>query len=85
MKFYMPVRLFDEEDCVIKHAKDIAALGHKALIVTGKNSARKCGALDDVEAALGQEELDYLIFSDVEENPSVETVLFAGEKYGAEN
>ncbi|MCR4586547.1 MAG: iron-containing alcohol dehydrogenase, partial [Lachnospiraceae bacterium] len=46
---------------------------------------RKCGALDDVEAALGQEELDYLIFSDVEENPSVETVLFAGEKYGAEN
>ena len=39
MRFYMPVNVFDEDDCVKKHGKEIAAFGKKALIVTGKHSA----------------------------------------------
>lgn len=56
------------------HAAELAALGHNALIVTGKNSAQKCGALADVIAALEEGGVSYSIFNCVEENPSIETV-----------
>ena len=76
MKFYMPVRVYDEPDCVSSHAKEIRALGTKPLIVTGRSSARKSGALDDIAAAVGE----YVLFDEVEENPSVETILKGAEK-----
>ena len=84
MKFYMPVRVFDEKDCVISHAGELAALGRKALIVTGKSSAKANGSLDDVVSALTQEGRDYLIFSGAEENPSTDTVLSAGRQFASE-
>ena len=77
MKFYMPVRVYDEENCVMRHAAELAALGKRALIVTGRHSAVKCGALDDVCAALEMHGRSWSVFSEVEENPSVETVLKA--------
>lgn len=77
MKFYMPVRVYDEPECVKKHAKEIAQYGSKALIVTGRHSAAACGALDDVIAALKEYGRAYCVFSEVEENPSVETVMKA--------
>ena len=52
MKYYMPVRVYDEAECVKAHAKEIASFGTKALIVTGRHSAKACGALDDVICAL---------------------------------
>ena len=84
MKFYMPVRLFDEEECVKAHAKDIAAFGKKALIVTGKHSAFANGSLDDVTAVLKDAGIEYLVFSEVEENPSVETVFAAKDRFASE-
>ena len=77
MQFYMPVRVFDEADCVAKHAAYLASFGKKALIVTGKSSAVKCGALNDVEDALKETGTEWCVFSEVEENPSVETVVRA--------
>lgn len=77
MKFYMPVKVFDEPECVLHHAGDLASLGKKALIVTGKRSAARCGALSDVIQALEAEGRTWCHFSEVEENPSVETVLRA--------
>ncbi|MBP3871686.1 MAG: iron-containing alcohol dehydrogenase [Faecalicoccus sp.] len=74
MKFYMPVKVYDEKDSVSKHAKELAALGNKALIVTGRTSAKKTGALDDVCDALKQYNKEWCVFNGVEENPSVETV-----------
>lgn len=74
MKFYMPVKVYDEKDCVAQHAKELATLGKKALIVTGRTSARKNGALDDVCEALKQYDTQWVEFNEVEENPSVETV-----------
>lgn len=84
MKFYMPVRLFDEEECVKAHAKDIAALGKKALIVTGKHSAFSNGSFDDIAQVLKDTETDYQVFSEVEENPSVETVFAAKDRFASE-
>ena len=52
MKFYMPTKVYDESNTVAAHAAELAALGSKALIVTGRHSAEKCGALQDVKDAL---------------------------------
>ncbi|MBR6256596.1 MAG: iron-containing alcohol dehydrogenase [Lachnospiraceae bacterium] len=83
MKFYMPVRVYDEDECVKAHAKDIAALGNKALIVTGKHSAFANGSFDDVAEVLNDVKIEYSVFSEVEENPSVETVFAAKDKYAS--
>ena len=77
MKFYLPTAVYDEKECVAAHAAELAALGSKALIVTGRHSAARCGALDDVLRALRDHGTGHCIFSEVEENPSVETVVRA--------
>ena len=48
MKFLMPTLVYSEENCVLRHSAELASLGSRALIVTGKNSARRCGAFADV-------------------------------------
>ena len=77
MNFYMPVKVYSEENCVQRHAAELSALGKRALIVTGKSSARKCGAFFDVTGALEQFGVSWVEFAEVEENPSVETVMKA--------
>ena len=82
--FYMPTRVFSEENAVIRHAKDIASFGKKALIVTGKHSAFANGSYDDLVSALQSEGLRHVVFSEVEENPSVTTIMKARD-FGLEN
>ena len=77
MLFYMPTKVYSEPDCVKKHGSELASFGRRAMIVTGRNSARKCGALQDVTAALESAGCGYVIFDRVEENPSIETVMQA--------
>ena len=77
MNFYMPAKVYSEENCVLNHAAELSALGKKALIVTGRSSARKCGAFYDVTGALEQHGVSWVEFAEVEENPSVETVMKA--------
>ena len=85
MRFYMPVKVLDGPDCVKACAGEWVRPGRKALIVTGKNSAKACGALGDVLDALaavnGVEAAGSVccIFDGIEENPSVETVFRAAE------
>lgn len=47
MKFHMPVKVYCERDCVKTYSDEWTSLGHKALIVTGRSSAKN-GALADV-------------------------------------
>ena len=77
MKLYMPTEVYSEKNCVFNHSRELAALGSHALIVTGKHSSRINGSLEDVTAALERENIPYLIFDRIEENPSVETVMKA--------
>ncbi|MCR4646056.1 MAG: iron-containing alcohol dehydrogenase [Oscillospiraceae bacterium] len=77
MKYYMPTRVWQEPDCVKRHAAEIAALGSSALLVTGRQSARNNGSLEDVVNALTTHGIRYTVFDQVEENPSVETVMTA--------
>ena len=76
-RFYVPVRVFFGRDAVRTHAKDIVGLGKKALIVTGKHSAKKCGVYDDICAALDSVGIGHVLFDEVEENPSAATVMKA--------
>ena len=75
--FYMPVKVFEEKNAIQNHAKDIAALGTKALIVTGRHSAFANGSYDDLTAALDSEGVAHVVFNEVEENPSVKTIMKA--------
>ncbi len=79
MKFHMPTLVYQERYAVKNHAKELAALGKKAFLVTGRHSSKVNGSLADVEAALGEAGREYVIFDEVEENPSVETVVKAAE------
>ncbi|SIO34597.1 iron-containing alcohol dehydrogenase family protein [Fibrobacter sp. UWB11] len=74
MRFFVPTDIYVEKDCVKNHAQNILAVGKRALIVTGRNSAAANGSLNDVTNVLNAGEIPYLIFSEVEENPSTNTV-----------
>lgn len=79
MEFYLPTRIYHEKNAVLKNGAQIASLGKKAMIVTGKSSAVKTGALDNVRQALEDNNTDYIIYDKIEENPSVEAVMLASE------
>lgn len=78
-KFAVPTTLFFEEECIQNHAEVMATVGKKAMIMTGKHSAKASGALDDVIKALDCYKTEYIIFDEVENNPSVECVFKASE------
>lgn len=77
MRYYIPTKVFEERNCVLNHKKELAELGKRALIITGKSSSKKNGALSDLAEALKAEHISYALYDRVEENPSVETVLRA--------
>ncbi len=85
MNFYLPTHIFDEENCVLRHGDELCSLGSKAFLVTGKRSSRANRSLDHVLQALESRRIPYVIFDDVEQNPSVETVMKAAEKGIQEN
>ena len=75
--FYMPVKVYEETNVIQNHAKEIAAFGKKALIVTGRRSAFANGSYADLTKALEQEGVSFAVYSEVEENPSVHTIMKA--------
>lgn len=79
MQLYIPTKIYHEKECVKNHGKELAVLGSKAMIVTGKHSSRANGSLADVQFVLESERIPYVVFDDVEENPSIETIMKARE------
>lgn len=73
--FLLPTKVLFGSGCVKDRQTDWI-LGKKAIIVTGRQSAKASGALDDVTASL---EMDYVLFDEVENNPSLETVARGGQ------
>lgn len=56
MKLYMPTKVYNEKNCVENHSRELAALGTKALIVTGKHSSRLNGLSGGCEGRVGKRE-----------------------------
>lgn len=73
-KYFMPTKIYFGQDIIVKNKQEFVKLGSKALIVTGRNSSKKNGSLQDVVKVLKEAEIDYFIFDEVEENPSLETI-----------
>lgn len=74
-KYHMPTKVFFGENALADNKSMISNYGSKALIVTGKNSSKKNGSLDELTSTLKELSVSYLIYDKVEENPSLETIL----------
>ena len=87
MELYIPTHVFHGKGCIAENAHRFATFGKKALIVTGKNSAKASGALQDVTNALAQHDIAWKLFDEVENNPSVTTCYRGGQiakEFGAD-
>ena len=67
MKFAysMPTRVVAGEGCLVESAAALKEMGKKALIVTGRHSARANGSLDDALRALALNGQGYVLFDKV--------------------
>lgn len=72
--FHMPVKLRFGSGCVSQYGEELAALGSKALIVCGRNSARTNGSLGDVQQTLAQYGRTCVVFDQVDANPGIDCV-----------
>ena len=79
----MPTEIIYETNCVRANAKKISSFGDKIFIVTGKYSAKRSGALADLIAVCEMESLEYQIFDEIENNPSLETVIKGAQSASA--
>ncbi len=67
--FYMPVNIIGGKNAVLNNSAIFSDLGTKCLIVCGKTSAKKSGALQDIVSVLSKENIEYEIFDEITENP----------------
>ena len=74
-KYFMPTEVYLGRDCISKFKDKFSEFGEKALIVTGKSSAVKSGAQKDILAALDEKSIKYVIFKEIIENPTVDSVI----------
>ena len=77
---FMPVKLVTGAGCVRASAKELSSLGKICLIVTGKNSAKACGALQDVTETLALNGQQWLLFDEIGPNPKLTDCMAAAEK-----
>ena len=75
----MSTKVYRGRNAVVDNSGAFNRLGSKALIVTGRHSAAANGSLDDVRTALEREGIGFAIFSDIEENPLLETCFRAAK------
>ena len=76
--FSFPTKLISGFGAIKANASALC-LGKSAFIVTGKRSAKACGALDDVTSVLDEAGISYTVFSDITENPPIMTCYAGGD------
>lgn len=74
----VPVKVISGEGCVLNNSAMLRSFGEKCIIVTGGKSAVLSGALEDVEAALKKEGVEYTVFNEVGPNPLLSTCRKGG-------
>ncbi len=77
---FMPVKLVTGAGCVRASAKELAKLGKVCFIVTGKNSAKASGALQDITDTLDLNGQSWLLFDEIGPNPKLTDCMTAAEK-----
>lgn len=74
--YYMPVKVIFGENCVKKY--DFSVWGRRCVIITGKSGAKISGLLSDLEKTLKNQCIDFFIYDEAEQNPTVDTCYEAG-------
>lgn len=72
--FRAPPTIIFGRDTLIQLPDEIKKYGMNALIVTGRQALRKAGITARVEELLRSNDISYILFEDVEPEPSVETI-----------
>lgn len=72
--FFMPAQLIFGRGKAKETGTYVKSLGNKALIVTGKSSAKRAGYLDLVTKSLEKEGIDWVLFDEIEPNPLTTTI-----------
>ena len=81
-QFYMPTKVIIGRECVVKEGHLLKGIGNKALIVTGRYSAKKNGALKDVIKALEEQNIDLILLDLImPETDGFELYKLIREKY----
>ncbi|AMJ41658.1 iron-containing alcohol dehydrogenase family protein [Anaerotignum propionicum] len=78
-KFFMPAETFFGRGCILENKESFLTLGTKAMLITGRSSAKKNGAQKDVTDALDACKIPWVLFDEIGENPDVETVVKAAK------
>lgn len=82
-KYFMPTRVLMGENCIFNNKELFKPLGKKALIVTGRQSAKINGSESDIKKALDAVGIAYLVFDQVMSNPTV-ACAYEGAKIARE-
>ena len=77
--FYMPVNILGGENSLQNNKNIFLSLGKKCLIVTGKTSAKKSGALDELISVFNELNIEYAVFDEITENPLTKTCCDGGK------
>ncbi|WP_338432205.1 iron-containing alcohol dehydrogenase [Clostridium tyrobutyricum] len=72
--FQSPRDILYGQDTVNLVGERATKFGKKVMIITGKHSSKKTGALDKVIASLKKNDLAFVVFDDIESDPSANTV-----------
>ena len=79
MKHYMPTRILTGIGILQKHKNVFNELGKRCCIVTSRSSGRLSGALDDLLDIFKEFGIDYVIFDEISQNPTVVSCIEAGK------
>ena len=77
IKNLVPTKIFIGEN-ILENNKCEIILGKKAMIVTGKTSGEKSGALKDVIKILEEKNIPYITYNKVTNNPTIEETVYGG-------
>lgn len=78
LTYFLPTKLIHGRGAMEQGRDDIAALGGCALIMTGRSSAKRSGALADATSLLTQLGIRYKIFDEIGANPLLSVCERAG-------
>ena len=76
--FYMPVKIMGGKGVISKNSGEFKKYGGKCLIIFTGASAKLCGALDDVIAALEENGTEFETYDKISLNPKAEECCLAG-------
>jgi 1,3-propanediol dehydrogenase/alcohol dehydrogenase len=77
--YLMPSKILFGNNSLMDIGNESVGLGKRALLVTGKNSARKYGYTLRVVESLKEKNIETKVFEEIESNPSAKTINKGGE------